>query len=268
MIRCVFATLTCCVTALPVAADPAQELFDALRLAEVVTIMREEGLEYGAELGADLAGTDTSQSWGITLDRIYNADQMTAMVAQTFTQTLEGKDVSQALAFFQSDDGKQIIDLELSARRAMTDTDIEEAAKVAALAMEDDAPRRVLLDRFVEANDLIEANVSGSLNSAFQFYAGMVEGGAFDMSDQDILSEVWSQEPDTREDTEGWVYGFLGLAYGPLSDAELEAYIDLSATEAGQSVNQALFTAFNDMYDTISYALGRAIAREMQSEDL
>jgi hypothetical protein len=120
----------------------------------------------------------------------------------------------------------------------------------------------------VEANDLVEANVAGALNASFHFYRGLVEGGAFSMSESDILNEVWGQEEDTRQDTREWLYGFLLLAYRKMADPALETYIDLSASEQGRRLNIALFAGFNRMYDEISYALGLAAAREMQGQDL
>jgi hypothetical protein len=34
---------------------------------------------------------------------------------------------------------------------------------------------------FIEANDLVERNVSGALNSNFAFYRGLSDGGAFEV---------------------------------------------------------------------------------------
>jgi hypothetical protein len=42
----------------------------------------------------------------------------------------------------------------------------------------------------------------------------------------------------------------------------------LSRTDAGRALNRALFAGFNKMYDDISYALGMAVAREMQVQEL
>ena len=58
------------------------------------------------------------------------------------------------------------------------------------------------------------------------------------------------------------------MAYTPLKQDQLEDYVALSATEEGRLMNRALFEGFNTMYDSISYALGLAAAREMQGEDL
>ncbi|WP_159454020.1 hypothetical protein [Roseovarius albus] len=39
-------------------------------------------------------------------------------------------------------------------------------------------------------------------------------------------------------------------------------------TETGQKLNHAMFAAFDQMYDDISYLLGQAVAQQLQSEQL
>ena len=131
-----------------------------------------------------------------------------------------------------------MIGLELSARRALLDPDVEAASQDRVTRMGDAGdPRIALIGRFVEANDLVESNVMGALNASYAFYTGLNEGGALgdEMAEDEILSDVWAQEPDVRTETGDWVYSFLVLAYQPLSDADLEAYIGFSRTAAGTS---------------------------------
>ncbi|MGB1208076.1 MAG: hypothetical protein ACPG7W_02630, partial [Paracoccaceae bacterium] len=131
-----------------------------------------------------------------------------------------------------------------------------------------DDPRLAQLDAFVAANELVEANVTGALNASFQFYAGMAQGGALDLTEDEILTIIWQSEAETRADTREWVYGFLLMAYGPLDDDTLERYTDFSASAQGQVLNRALFAGFNRMYDGLSYDLGLALARDLSVRDL
>lgn len=159
--------------------------------------------------------------------------------------------------------------MELAARREMIDDDVESAAREAFQGLDGSAdPRLALLDAFVDANDLLESNVVGALNASYEFYLGLADGGAIAMSEDEILAEVWSQEPDTRADSREWLYAYLLMAYAPMSDAALGDYIDMSSTPEGRAMNRALFAGFNGMYDQISYALGRAAARQMIAQEL
>ena len=108
----------------------------------------------------------------------------------------------------------------------------------------------------------------GAMNASMQFYGGLVDGGALELSQDEILRDVWEQEEETRTDTREWVHGFLLMAYGPLEDSTLKTYTALSETPAGEAMNRALFAGFDRMYGDISYALGRAAARQMQTQDL
>lgn len=252
--------------------DPkVEDLIVALGLPELMEIMREEGLEYGAEIGTDLLPGNPGSDWDGLVDAIYDLDNMRAQMNANFANALEGDDVSAMLSFFSAEPGKSIIELEIAARRALLDDDVEEAAKeVAAIAAADETDRYKQIETFISSNGLIETNVVGALNSNFAFYTGLMDGGAFpaELTEDQILADVWSQEPEIRANTTEWIYSFLMLAYEPLEDDELDAYIAFSNTDAGQDLNAALFTAFDDIFESISRGLGLASAQIMGQQEL
>jgi hypothetical protein len=175
------------------------------------------------------------------------------------------------LDFFTTEPGLTIAILEASARAAFLDQTVEDAAKeTAAVAMGDQTPRYDLITRFIEANDLIETNVVSAMNANYAFYDGMIAGGAADgqMSQDDMLAQVWAQEPEIRNNTIEWVYSFLMMAYDPLPDADVEAYIAFSETVAGQQMNNAVFLAFDGMFSRISRDMGMAAAGYMVTDEL
>lgn len=253
----------------PLWADPLDDLAAAVGIPDVVVLMRTEGLDYGAELGRDMGVEGIGPSWQATVSDIYDPELMESAVRAGFDEVMGDTDVSALLDFFQDGPGARFVELELSARAAMLDESIEEAAREGFREMEAaETERFVLMQDFVEANDLIEWNVEGALNASYAFYAGLSQGGAIDVPEAELLAEVWSSEPEVRADTREWVYGFLLMAYGPMSDADLQAYTDLSRTEAGKRLNRALFRGFDIMYSDISRALGLATAQAQQSQEL
>lgn len=266
MLRRFIAGLLAMTLALPVHAEPSDDVLDALQLDALLTIMRDEGVAYGQEMATDMFAGGQNAHWQSLLDQIYDISKMEQLVRAQFGAALGDADTDSLLAFFNSDLGKQVVKLELSARQAMIDDAIEQAARQSYYDAEDKDLRGVTA--FIEANDLIEANVTGALNASFQFYRGLVDGGGFEMSEGEILSDVWAQEDETRVDTREWLYGFLMMAYGPLEEDELDAYVAFSSSPEGRALNQALFAGFNQMYDDISYALGLAAAQQMQGQDL
>lgn len=263
------AWLTCLCMALPLRAEPIDELAEALQIDSMIEVMRVEGMAYGEELAEEMIPGGSNLAWQDLLEQIYDAGKMRKIVRQGFAEVIEDSDPAPLIAFFSSDLGQKIITLELEARRAMIDDEVEEAARQAYLDLKgSEDPRLDQLRRFVDVNDLLETNVTGALNASFRFYSGLVDGGGLQMAEGDILADVWSQEEETREDTREWLFAYLLLAYEPLEDDELEAYIALSETTQGRALNRALFAGFNAMYNEISYALGLAASRQMQQQDL
>ncbi len=263
------AWLTCLCMALPLRAEPIDELVEALQIDSMIEVMRVEGMAYGEELAEEMIPGGSNLAWQDLLEQIYDAGKMRTIVRQGFAEVIEDSDPAPLIAFFSSDLGQKIITLELEARRAMIDDEVEEAARQAYLDLKgSEDPRLDQLRRFVVVNDLLETNVTGALNASFRFYSGLVDGGGLQMAEGDILADVWSQEEETREDTREWLFAYLLLAYEPLEDDEVEAYIALSETTQGRALNRALFAGFNAMYNEISYALGLAASRQMQQQDL
>lgn len=260
----------------PVWAQSAQTikvdaLLEALEMPEMLEIMREEGIAYSDTLATDMLPGGRSDEWSAAVSAIYDVEVMYEEVHGALGEALEGDDVDAMLAFLTSDQGKKIIGLEVSARRALLDGAVEEASKEnAAIAMMDETPRYLMVQDFITANDLIEANVVGAMNSSYAFYTGLIDGGAMPagVTAETALQDVWAQETQVRTDTTEWVYSFLLMAYQPLSDDELKSYIAFTKTQAGKDMTQALFISLNGMFDDISRGLGLAASRFMISQEL
>lgn len=257
----------------PATAPLAADLSRVLRIAEVIDVMRQEGLDYGTSLEVELFPGRGRAGWRLAVEMIYDTATMNRRLDAALAQAMAGDEAGLAatLAFFGDARGQRILSLEIEARRALLDEAAEEAAQAHAedMASRDD-PRLGLLKRFADANDLIEANVQGALNANLAFYRGMAEAGAMgeQMTEDEMLADVWGQEPDIRTETENWLFPYLALAYGPLEDADLEAYIAFSQTPEGRRLNVALFAAFDAVFGRISYDLGRAAGRQMLGEDI
>lgn len=269
-------TATCLAFALalpfPLQAATPEEvdaLIDALHADEMVEILREEGVMEAAEIADEMFPGRTPSSWDNLIDGIYDQTRVMTMFRDRMADGLTDTDITPLLDFFQSDRGQQITTLELSGRRAFISEDVEAAAREAwEDAERDDTPRVAQIREFIETNDLLDLNVAGALNASLAFYGGLATGEPFEMTEDQILSDVWSQEAAIRADTEGWLTAYLSMSYEPLADEDLAAYIDLSQSEAGQDLNQAMFAAFDVVFDDISFRLGETIAILSAGEEL
>ncbi len=250
-------------------ADDMAALFSALDIEGTIAVMRDEGLAHGKDVGDDMLREAETLGWMTTVARIYDADRMLELVRTQMAQALDDTDLAPLLAFFRSERGQQVIRLELEARRAFMDADVEAAAKARLEeGAADDAPLLDAIGIIIDDSDLIEKNVTGALNSNLMFYRGLADGGASDLGEQDILNDVWAQEEDLRTDTVGWLNSFLMTAYAPLDAEVLDDYAALYRTPEGRALNRAMFMAFNRMYDELSYLLGRAVAGQLESSPL
>jgi len=242
-----------------------------MKLGKIISVMREEGLAYGASLGDEMMPGRSIPEWPSEVARVYDQDKMIDGMRDAFVATLGDRDMGPIVAFFESDLGQDIVELEYSARVAFLDEAIEEGAIAQYQDREaENDPMLAAVKSFVATNDYVEANVAGALNSNFAFYTGMIDGGALSsrMSESDILADVWAQEPEIRANTEEWLYSYLLMAYQPLGVEGVNAYEQIMATAEGRAMNAALFESFDQMYVAISRELGQSVAGYMLAEEL
>lgn len=255
------------------AQDRGAALSDLLQIGEVIEVMRLEGLDYGRQMEAELFPGMGGADWRRIVALIYDTQTMRRRFDARLAEELAGEPaaVAATTAFFDTDLGQRILQLEVEARRSLLDSAVEDAARLRVEDMEAKGDARLeMLRGFAEANDLIESNVLGALNANLAFFQGMAEVGglAEELTEDQMLRDVWAQEEEIRAETESWLYPYLALSYGPLEDAELAEYMAFSQTPAGQKLNVALFAAFDAVFTAISRDLGRAAARQMMGKDI
>jgi hypothetical protein len=253
--------------------DRVTALSDILQIGEVIEVMRLEGLDYGRQMESELFPGMGGADWRRIVALIYDTETMRRRFDARLAEELgaETEAIAATTAFFDTDLGRRILQLEVEARRSLLDSAVEDAARLRVEDMEAKGDARLeMLRSFAEANDLIESNVLGALNANLAFFQGMAEVGglAEELTEDQMLRDVWAQEEDIRAETESWLYPYLALSYGPLEDAELAEYLAFSQTAAGQRLNVALFSAFDAVFTAISRDLGRAAARQMMGKDI
>ncbi|MFT6088573.1 MAG: hypothetical protein ACJARC_000242 [Sulfitobacter sp.] len=270
MMRLLFVTPLLWLLAAPLWADArAQVMMDVLKIQEVAVILQTEGLDYAQTLNEEMLNGQGGPGWQLQVDAIYSPQRMTETLRGFLEAELQDDMREQTIDFFASGVGAQVITLENAARAAISDQDIENAARTKFAALEgSDDPRLARIAALIDSGDMIDRNVTAAMNSNYQFMRGLADGGAVDMTEQEMLAEVGEQQDEITEDTTGWLFGYLLLAYSPLDDAALDDYITFAQTKAGIALNRALFDGYGAAYAEISYALGRAVALNMVAEEL
>lgn len=256
-----------------IAEASVADLAKAMQLDDLFVVLREEGLSYGQSLEADMFPGSGGSQWSAAVNVVYDVPTLRRGFETALGAALADSPeaVAEMVAFFQSDLGQRVVRLEIEARHAFLDEVTEDAARVAAddrFANRD--PKVPLLRSFIAAGDLVEMNVAGSLSGNLAFMMGMSDSGVYGqgLPQDQMLSDVWAQEDQIRDDTTSWLYAYLGLAYEPLTEAELQAYVDFMETPVGQRLNAALFAAFETVFRKVSYDLGRAAGVAMTGQDI
>lgn len=253
-------------------ADRAEEiaaLMQALKVSETIEIMQDEGALYGGQIARDMIPEINPERWSAVLERIYDDAKMHEVIEAGFVTALDGTDLAPIMDYLHSDVAEKIVALELSARRAFLDPETE--AEATALWRELTAQDAALVSQvegLIGDSDLVELNVMGTLNADLMFYSALSEGGALDLSEEEILAEVWAGEEALRRSTRDWLQSFLMMSYQPLEPDELDGYAAFWRSEGGRDLNRAIFVAFDQMYEDLAYLLGLAIAEQMQIEEL
>lgn len=272
--RQLFILLTVCAfTASGAMAEGARglgRLMAALQMEQSLKVMRLEGLKYGAELGQDFAPGSNEAQWSARVSGLYDLEKMQQLVETEFTRAMAGTDLDGLISFYESPLGKRIVEGEVSAREAFLDTEIEDAARLKITGdTSDKDPRVAEINAYIAANQMVEYNVVGAMNSNLMFYRGMSMGGALDAPEEELLALVWGAEAETRADSRDWLLAYLNTAYAGLTQDELHALTVFSETPEGQALNRALFASFDRMYEDLSFGLGLAYgASLMQGQEL
>lgn len=253
---------------------PVLEVFARLselaHLAPLMQVVATEGARHGIGLEGALFPGRGGDSWANAVGRIQSPDRLVDMLEATLRTELSRDDASAVSDFYAGDVGRRLAAREVSARHAMLDAKVESDAISASTALTDErTPRAVLIGELIDTLDLVTANVTGGLNANFAFYQGLGDGGALRkrLTEREMLAMVWSQEGEVRERTRKWLTGYLTLAYAPLTDTDLRAYIDFSKTPAARRYNAAMFSGFGKVFEQTSYDLGRAAATFMIQKD-
>lgn len=250
------------------AAPAVQRLSELVHLGEVITILREEGIAQGRELDAEFLNGRGGGHFEAQVADIFNETRMRETVEQAIGARLTASDLRACIAFYETGPGRRISSLELSARRAMSDPDIEAAARERARATPADDPLRRQVMAYLDITDAVVRNVTGAQSSGYAFYRGLAAGGGTDGDDQAYLNRMHHEAGSLSADELEWALRFHLLAYAPLTPEEIRANIDFFATPAGTALNDALFDGFEGMYEALYFRLGVAVAQAMRAADL
>ncbi|MEM5475183.1 DUF2059 domain-containing protein [Pacificibacter sp. AS14] len=262
------AVVLLCITSAPLVAAPIDRLMDLMKFPEVIELLADEGRSM-ADDTPDIDLGMPRYAWDSMITKLYNEDAMHEAFRTELVTAFGATDLDPIVAFYESDLGREIADLELDARKAITDDAVLSAAGDMWAELDPQSQRAQLIEDYVSVNDLIELNVVGAMNSDIAYFRGFSAGAkdGMGLNETDIMREVWAGEPEARAQVMEWVYGFSALAYQPLDEDEFDAYIAFGKSDAGRALNNAMFAAFDNVYADLARGLGAGTALLIQTFD-
>ncbi len=249
-------------------------LWQVLHLDDLMPVIRNEALAEAVKMRDSLFQRGGDNRWKQIVAHIHETGRLEQLLRDGLQEAVADEHaalIEEALAFYETALGHRLIGLEISAREVILDMEAEADAKANyAHAATMELPRIAQIGQLIDKADLIGPNVAGGMNAALAFSRGFNEGGGYPMpmSEAQMLSDAWAHEPLLRARTLGWMEAYLFLAYSPLSDAELDRYIEFASSYAGRALADTLFGGFDKLFEWTSYEMGLAAAGQIQGRRL
>jgi len=138
---------------------------DHLKVAELVDIMRIEGVDYAETLNAEMLNGQGGPVWANQVDRIYNPQKMSEVVRSGLAK-LSDDHLREINQFYGSALGAKVMKLEMAGRRAMLQDDLKDIAQDAyQRALAEDPKSLDPIHTIDRVGDMVERNVTAALTA-------------------------------------------------------------------------------------------------------
>ena len=250
--------------------DIHDELYDALYLQKIIKTLHNEGIEHAIESGKVYLGQDyDADSFENAVKKIYNLKMMDNFTRKGLIQKLSKEKAEVALKFFSKGLGARVALLETSARSAISYKEVEAAAvQMAKDAKNEDTARYSMLEQNIKDLELVELNMTGAFSAQYAFLSNLSALDEMPLGNDDIVTLLLESEEEMRQDIVDWLMGFTHMAYTPLSDEELKAYLTFLTSADGKALNLALFHIFNGLSIQTSGDLADVIVSFRKAREL
>ena len=244
----------------------ADRVVSALALDRLAGLMSEEIVASGDPLQPVEPGASDPE-WAVIAGRIAAAPRIRTGLRQGVARGLSGLDpgaraaMAEALGFLESDLGRRVVGMELAARAALADPEIEAEARAGfARAAGRGDPRVDQIRRLIAASDTVEPAVAASLGIAMASMMAMQETLGLAPTAEAVAEDVWLLEPELRAEQAGWIEALFFLSTATLTPPEMERLIAEAARPGSRRLGAMVDAAAADVFVRVARDLGRAAA--------
>ncbi|MGH7166152.1 MAG: hypothetical protein ACREIS_11575 [Nitrospiraceae bacterium] len=195
----------------------------------------------------------------------YNTERLQRQVSKQVEKNLDMETMRKVLEWLQTELGKKITGLE---EAASTPQGVQQAQVFAKqLQAAPPVPKRVdLVRRLNIAADTTELNLNIAQSTAIAVATAMdaVEPRDRRLGPDRVRIQVERQRPQMRQ-----AYDQMGIVqslymYQPLSDGELERYVDFAESQLGREYHNVVTRAFEEALLDATTSMGKALAEAMK----
>ena len=232
-------------------------------------IIRVEGIRDAQGTGEAYLSANSVERFVDQAKSVYKLDSMEKEFKRLLTENLSTSDANEILLFYRRPIGKLASELEVSARVAISETEIEEMAKT--MLKEAKVLKNTRLDEIesvIKTLELVEQNLIGAYAAQFAFMYELSKLGVLELSRQEMIDIITNDEEKLKGEILEWLMAFSHMAYAPMSDEQFSVYNDFSKSDLGIALNKALFSVYNEMAKDQSQSLANILGEFMKSEDL
>lgn len=274
MIRKILATLAALALAGPIQAATLAEIqryWNATQLDRYVEILSDGGVDYGVSLDDYYLLGKGGADWKVRVEVIYDPDRLSDEMKSEVRAELEPLDLTDALAFFESELGQRIVSAEYAALDALSHADVWEATQRMMVAPDAILPRReALFGRLMDAGGYLDTALASQLNGQIAFIQGLTSHGAFAgiMAEREMMDWLAGEEPTMRAALYDWTRALFYLSYKGFDDHELEQLVTVIEQSDVIGVTSAVYRGIDRVQHRCLGELGAEVARSYDEDAL
>lgn len=254
------------------AQDGVDALIQALDLRTMAEVLEQSATEGALAMDGDWLNGQGGAHWQDRVGSIIRPGRYLEGFRAAVARDLTPEQIEDLLAFYEAPLGQLAVSLESSANVAMRDPGIEaHAMETVAQMWQAEDPALKQIAEYDDILKLTERNTAATLAANLSFFRGIKDVGGAEWIKSlggSIEEIVWAEEALIRDQAQDWLWAFLNLAHGPLSQADKDAYFAFSRGPASQDLNTAIFEGYAAVNGQIMYEIGRALGQALKASSL
>lgn len=250
-------------------SDAYDDLYAALKFDKVVDIIVQEGRDEAGDVANTYLEPQHHSDFIDKLAAYYEKARIAEQVKDLLREKVTSQDADRALAFYLTESGQLFAGLEVSARAAIMDQGVQEAAiEMAKSAASQEDPKAAQIAKLISDMDWINKNMVSVFESQYAFLIRLAEVEGFNLNQAAIFDLLSEQENEIRTGINEWLQGFLFMAYAPTTLEQVTEYFAFLNSPTGRVLDAAFFDVFDQIDYGASVLMGTEVAAILSLQNL